>query len=237
MKLYAAIDLRGGRCVRLRQGDPERETAYGDDPVAVARRWEAEGADGLHVVDLDGAFAGAPRQTATVAAICRAVHIPVQAGGGLRTLGDVADLLAAGAARAVVGTQVLGRAFLDSAVARFGGRLLPALDARDGVVAVAGWRQSSGVALADAAAMLRAAGCGDVLYTDVGRDGMLLGPDLAGLASLQEAGLAVIASGGVASLADLQALGRAGAAGVVIGRALYDGRLRLAAARMAVRPT
>lgn len=230
MTVYPAIDLRNGRCVRLRQGDPGRETVYGGDPVAVARRWAAEGAPALHVVDLDGALAGGPRQVEAVAAICAAVDLPVHVGGGLRTLADIDRLLAAGATRAVVGTKALSFAFLREAAARFGGRLLPALDCRGGIVAVGGWQRSSGIPLAEAAATVRAAGCQQVLYTDVGRDGMLAGPDLAGLAVLQAANLEVVASGGVGSVGDVRALAESGAAGVVIGRALYDGRIRLAEA-------
>lgn len=227
MTIYPAIDLRQGRCVRLRQGDPAQATVYGDDPAAMARHWLAEGATALHVVDLDGSFAGTPTQTQAIAAICRAVPIPVQVGGGVRTLADIDALIGAGAARVVVGTKALAAGFLGEAVSRFGHRLLPALDCRDGIVAIAGWQASSGIPLADAAALVREAGCTDALYTDVGRDGMLAGPDLSGLTTLQEAGLAVIASGGVASLEDVAALARAGAAGVIIGRALYDGKVRL----------
>lgn len=227
MIIYPAIDLRDGRCVRLRQGDPARATVYGDDPAAMAQRWVAEGAAALHVVDLDGSFAGAPAQTDAISAICRAVSVPVQAGGGIRTLADIETLLVAGVARVVVGTKALSADFLREAVARFGERLLPALDCRDGIVAVVGWQQSSGLPLLEAARMVQDAGCASVLYTDVGRDGMLAGPDLVGLAALRAAGLAVLASGGVSSAADVEALAAAGAAGVVVGRALYDGRLRL----------
>ncbi len=227
MTIYPAIDLRQGHCVRLRQGDPDRATVYGDDPVAMARHWLSEGAGALHVVDLDGSLAGLPQQTEIIAAICQAVPVPVQAGGGVRTLDDVERLLAAGAARVVVGTKALSPEFLREAVSRFGHRLLPALDCRDGVVAVAGWQASSGVPLAEAAAVVRDCGSTDVLYTDVGRDGMLAGPDLVGLTTLQAAGLRVIASGGVSSPEDVAALAKAQAAGVIIGRALYDGRVHL----------
>jgi phosphoribosylformimino-5-aminoimidazole carboxamide ribotide isomerase len=225
--IYPAIDLKGGRCVRLRQGDPARSTVYGDDPAEMARRWHRDGATALHVVDLDGSFAGAPRQTDAIAAICRAVPVPVQAGGGVRTLEDIEVLLAAGVARVVIGTKALSADFLADAVARFGERLLPALDCRNGIVAVGGWQESSGLPLLAAARMAQDAGCADVLYTDVGRDGMLAGPDLDGLAALRAVGLRVIASGGVASADDVAALQAAGAAGVIIGRALYDGRVQL----------
>lgn len=235
MTVYPAIDLKAGRCVRLAQGDTARETVYGDDPAAVARRWVGEGAQALHVVDLDGAFAGRPVQLATVRAIAAAAGVPVQLGGGLRSLGDLEAAFAAGASRAVVGTRALDPDFLARAVARHGGRLVAALDARDGVVAVAGWRELSGVRVTEAALRLKEAGVNEVLYTDVAHDGMLDGPDLAGVAALVATGLRVIASGGVASAEDIRSLKAAGAAAAVVGKALYDGRLTLAAALEAAR--
>lgn len=230
MILYPAIDLRGGRCVRLIQGDAARETVYGDDPAAVARRWVGEGAAALHVVDLDGAFTGRPLQLETVRAVAAAAGVAVQVGGGLRTLEDLQRVFAAGAARAVVGTRALDPEFLAAALDGWGSRIVAALDARDGIVAVAGWRELSGVAVAEAAERLRRAGVAEAVYTNVANDGMLQGPDVEGVAALAATGLAVIASGGVSSLDDVARLKAVGAAGAIVGKALYDGRLTLRAA-------
>jgi phosphoribosylformimino-5-aminoimidazole carboxamide ribotide isomerase len=227
--VYAAIDLRRGRAVRLRQGDFAREDVFADDPVAVAQRWAAEGAPWLHVVDLDGALAGAPRHLDVIGRICRAVAIPVQAGGGLRRLEDVEAVLAAGAARAVLGTGALAGPLVRDSVRRFGDRIAVALDARRGAVAVRGWQAVTDVPVLEAARRVVAAGAPRLIYTDVARDGMLVGPDLEGLVALVRAvAVPVVLAGGVTTLDDIRAADAAGAEGVVVGRALYDGRLRLA---------
>ena len=229
MIVYAAIDLRRGRAVRLRQGDFAREDVFADDPVAVAQRWAAEGAPWLHVVDLDGALAGAPRHLDVIGRICRAVAIPVQAGGGLRRLEDVEAVLAAGAARAVLGTGALAGPLVRESVRRFGDRIAVALDARRGAVAVRGWQAVTDVPVLEAARRVVAAGAPRLIYTDVARDGMLVGPDLEGLVALVRAvAVPVVLAGGVTTLDDIRAADAAGAEGVVVGRALYDGRLRLA---------
>jgi phosphoribosylformimino-5-aminoimidazole carboxamide ribotide isomerase len=232
MIVYPAIDLRGGRCVRLTQGDFGRETVYGDDPVTVARRWEALGARWLHVVDLDGARAGQPVQASLVAAICAAVRIPVQVGGGLRDAAAVERVLEAGAARVVLGTIAVRDPGLCAAVCRtFPGRVAVGIDARDGLVRVAGWLAGEAVdapTLAQAAAE-RGAAC--LVYTDIGRDGTEQGPDLEGTRAVaRAAGIPVIASGGVGALEHLRAvaaLGGDGVTGVIVGRALYSGALAL----------
>ena len=232
MIVYPAIDLRGGRCVRLTQGDFARETVYGDDPVTMARRWEALGAPWLHVVDLDGARAGQPLQASLVAAICAAVRIPVQVGGGLRTAAAVELVLEAGAARAVLGTVAVRDPALCTALCRaFPGRVAVGIDARDGLVRVAGWFEGEAVeapTLARAAAE-RGAAC--VIYTDIGRDGMQDGPDLEGTRAVaRAAGIPVIASGGVGALEHLRAVAALepdGVGGVIVGRALYSGAVTL----------
>ncbi|MDR7481404.1 MAG: 1-(5-phosphoribosyl)-5-[(5-phosphoribosylamino)methylideneamino]imidazole-4-carboxamide isomerase [Armatimonadota bacterium] len=229
MIVYAAIDLRGGRAVRLRQGDPAREDVFADDPVAVARRWAAEGAAWLHLVDLDGALAGAPRHVDAIGRICAAVPVPVQVGGGLRRLADVETVLAAGAARAILGTAALAGPLLRQAVRRFGEQIAVSLDVRRGAVAVCGWQAVTAFPVLEAARRVVADGAPRVIYTDVTRDGMLAGPDLGGLAALVRAlPVPVILAGGVTTPDDVRAAGAAGAEGVIVGRALYEGRLRLA---------
>ncbi len=229
--VYPAIDLMAGRAVRLRQGDPARATAVGDDPVEVGRRWSREGAAWLHVVDLDGALAGEPRHLDLIGRLCATCGIPVQVGGGLRRLDDLRAVFTAGAARAVLGTAALAGDLLPRAVEAFGERIAVALDAQDDMVVVSGWQQVSGVSTFDAAARVAAAGAPRLIYTSVARDGMLGGIDRDGLRRLVSiAGVPVIASGGVATTADVRAARTEGAEGVIVGRALYDGRLTLAEA-------
>jgi phosphoribosylformimino-5-aminoimidazole carboxamide ribotide isomerase len=239
MIVIPAIDLRDGRCVRLYQGRADRETVFAEDPVAVAERWVALGAERLHVVDLDGAFAGTPRQTALVARIVAAVApVAVQAGGGLRDLAAVEAALATGAAAAVVGTRAaLDTAFLDTVCARYPGRIVVAVDGRDGQVAVRGWTEMAGTAVLQLGRRARAAGAVALLYTDVSRDGTEQGPNVVDTAALAVGvvPLPVLASGGVASVADLERLAAIpGVAGAVVGRALYTGAVDLGAARAAL---
>lgn len=241
MIIYPAIDLRGGKVVRLRQGAPEAETRYSDDPVGVARRWAEEGAEWLHVVNLDGAFGYAEGDKAAVnlrclAAMHAAVPLPIQFGGGLRSLDDIECALASGASRVVLGTVAVRRPeVVEEALARFGPeRIAIGLDAREGRVAVAGWQEEAEVTALDLARRMRALGVQRVVYTDIARDGMLTGLDAEAAARLAEdAQVTVIASGGVAGLEDirrLKAVERRGVEGVIIGQALYTGALSLAAA-------
>jgi len=232
MTVFPAIDLRGGRCVRLMQGAFDRETVYGEDPVAMAERWAAAGARWLHVVDLDGARAGRPVQAEIVAAICRAVKIPVQVGGGLRDEAAVGAVLAAGAARAVVGTIAVTEPARCAAICRaHPGRVAVGLDARDGRLRTAGWTEASGVEAGTAAAEAARMGAAAIIYTDIGRDGTEHGPDLDGTRAVaRAAGIPVIASGGVGSVDDVRAvaaLAADGVAGVIVGRALYTGAVDL----------
>jgi len=237
MVVYPAIDLRGGRCVRLMEGDFARETVYGDDPVAVARRWEAAGAQWIHVVDLDGARAGTPVQAALVAEICAAVRVPVQVGGGLRDAAAVATVLEAGAARAVVGTMAAREPELCRSICRaHPGKVAVGLDARDGLVRVAGWLEGENQQAVVLAARAAEMGAAAVIYTDIERDGTELGPDLAGTEAVaRAAGVPVIASGGVGTLDHLRAVATLSVAGVIVGRALYTGAVRLEDAIAAVR--
>ena len=238
MTVYPAIDLRGGRCVRLVQGAFDRETVFGDDPVAMARRWQAEGARWLHVVDLDGARAGRPVQADLVAAICAAVAIPVQVGGGLRDGEAVARVLAGGAARAVLGTVAVRQPAVAAAICTaHPGRVAVGLDARDGRVRVSGWTEDAGAEPAAVAARMAALGAAAIIYTDIGRDGTEQGPDIAGTRAVaRAAGIPVIASGGVGSVDHVRAVAQLagdGVTGVIVGRALYSGAVALPDARRA----
>jgi phosphoribosylformimino-5-aminoimidazole carboxamide ribotide isomerase len=232
--LFPAIDLRGGRCVRLYQGDYGRETVYGDDPVAQAEAFAAAGAPWIHVVDLDAARTGEAANRAVVAAIAAAVDVPVQAGGGVRD-DDAADaLLAAGVRRVVVGTAALADpAWVRRLAARHPGRVAVGLDARGRDVAVHGWTEGSGRDLVDLARGFDDAGVAALVVTEIGRDGTLAGPDLGQLGDVLAAtGLDVVASGGVGTLADLRALaaldvGGRHLAGAIVGRALYEGAFAL----------
>jgi phosphoribosylformimino-5-aminoimidazole carboxamide ribotide isomerase len=236
--LYPAIDIRGGRCVRLVEGDFARETAYDDDPATPARRWSEAGAEWLHVVDLDGAVAGTPVNQEAVRRIRDAADIPIQLGGGLRTLNDLETVFATGIDRAILGTAALrDPELVNAAVSRWGDRIAIALDARDGFLATDGWLGQSDARAIDVARRLAEAGARHFIYTDISRDGTLTGPNVAGLRELVSAVAAdVIASGGIASLEDLRHAAGAGAAGAIIGRALYDGRIDLRAAIAAARP-
>jgi phosphoribosylformimino-5-aminoimidazole carboxamide ribotide isomerase len=233
-----AVDLRGGRCVRLRAGRADAETVFSEDPVAMAERWAAQGARRLHVVDLDGAFAGAPRQTSLIAAIARAVApVPVEAGGGLRDLAAVEAALAAGAAWAVVGTRAaLDPVFLKDVCRQFPGQIIVAVDGRGPRVAVKGWTEVVSETVAELAARARDGGAAALLYTDVSRDGTGLGPNLADTEALGRAvRMPILASGGVGSVEDLRRLaGLPGVVGAVVGQALYTGAVDLAVALGAV---
>jgi phosphoribosylformimino-5-aminoimidazole carboxamide ribotide isomerase len=234
-----AVDLRDGRCVRLREGRSDRETVFSDDPVAMALRWTSLGATRLHVVDLDGAFAGAPRQTALVGKIVAAVApVPVEVGGGLRDLAAVDAALEIGARWAVVGTRAaLDAAFLAEVCRRHPGKIIVAVDARGPRVAVKGWTEVSEQTVVDVGARAREAGAAALLYTDVSRDGMEQGPNVDGTAALARAiDMPILASGGVADVDDLRRLARIpGVEGTVVGRALYSGAIDLAAAMSALR--
>jgi phosphoribosylformimino-5-aminoimidazole carboxamide ribotide isomerase len=226
-----AVDLRDGRCVRLREGRADAETVFSDDPVAVATRWAALGGARLHVVDLDGAFAGAPRQAALVAKLVAAVApMPVEAGGGLRDAAAVEAMLETGVRWAVVGTRaVLDPAFLADICRRHPDRVIVAVDARGDRVAVKGWTETTVLGVVEAGRRALDAGAAALLYTDVSRDGTEQGPNVEDTAALARAvALPVLASGGVGTLDDIRRLARLpGVTGVVVGRALYTGAVTL----------
>jgi phosphoribosylformimino-5-aminoimidazole carboxamide ribotide isomerase len=240
MILYPAIDIRGGQAVRLLRGDYERETAYDADPVDAARRWAGEGAQFLHVVDLDGAKAGEPRNLEAVRRIAAAVQCPIQVGGGLRDAASLGAVLAAGAARVVIGTAALrDPELLAAALDAYGERVVVSVDARDGKVSLSGWTETSDVDVADAVADLGGRGVSRFLCTAIEVDGTMAGPasgELARIAAATEA--QVIASGGVGELAHLEALAAEAAPnleGVIVGRALYERRFSVAEGIIALR--
>lgn len=233
MDLYPAIDVRAGRCVRLHQGDYDQETVYGDDPVAQAVAFAAAGAGWIHVVDLDAARSGVPENRAVVAAIAEAVDVPVQTGGGVRDRAAAEALFAAGVARVVIGTAALRDPDLVRELA-VDHRVAVGLDGRAGEVATDGWLVRSGRSVLDVARSFADAGVDAFVVTDIARDGTLEGPDLDGLAAMLEATpVDVIASGGVGTLADLEALaalrvGDRRLAGAIAGKAIYEGRVAVA---------
>ncbi len=231
MELYPAIDLRGGRCVRLTQGDFGRETVYGADPVERARAFEAAGARWIHVVDLDAARTGVATNRPAIASIAAGVGIRVQAGGGVRKDEDVAELLEAGVARVMIGTAaVLQEGFLAGVAQRWPGQVGAAVDHFNGEVRVRGWEEGSGRDVATVVLSLAGEGAAVVMVTEISRDGLMLGPDLNGYRRLLEkCEVPLIASGGVGALDDLRRLAwlQAGGrhlAGVIVGRAIYEGR-------------
>ncbi|MEX0974418.1 MAG: HisA/HisF-related TIM barrel protein, partial [Bacillota bacterium] len=232
MLIIPAIDLRGGKCVRLYRGDFNRETVFSDDPVATAQGWVDQGATTLHVIDLDGAKQGVPQNLGTVQNIVHRTGARVHLGGGLRTRADVERAFDAGAVKVNVGTALLGDpGLLYWLVEEHREHVLAALDCRDGMVLARAWQHDTGVPLIEAANRLIAAGLTEFVYTDVFRDGTLSGPDLQGISRLLDVGAKVIASGGVSRLEDVAALtaleGR-GLQAIIIGRALYAGALTLA---------
>lgn len=230
--IYPAIDIRGGKCVRLVQGDYGQETVYGEQPVEAAKRWEANGASWIHVVDLDGAKEGRPMNAQLICEIARSVSIPIQVGGGLRTIEDIDLLLEAGAARAILGTAAIeNRGFVEAALGKYGERLAIGIDARNGLVATRGWLETSEVRADILAVELAEVGAKTFIFTDISRDGMMKGPNVEAIVQLAKAsGQQVIASGGVSSIDDIRALSTHagdGVAGTIIGKALYTGTVDL----------
>ncbi|WP_242394636.1 1-(5-phosphoribosyl)-5-[(5-phosphoribosylamino)methylideneamino]imidazole-4-carboxamide isomerase [Anaeromyxobacter oryzisoli] len=229
MLVIPAIDLIGGEVVRLEKGDYATKKVYASRPALQAEEFARAGATLLHVVDLEGAKAGWPVNLDAVRAICEVRGIEVELGGGLRTIADLEKVFALGVRYAVLGTAAVERlGLVEEACRRFPGRIRCGIDARNGEVKIAGWLEGTGLAAAEVARRVKAAGVSLVEYTDVGRDGMFAGVDAAGAARLQaDAGVQVVASGGVASLADVEACRAAGVAGVIVGKALYEGRIAL----------
>lgn len=236
MRLYPAIDIKNGQCVRLRQGVFQDTTVYSDEPYRIARQFEADGAEYLHVIDLDGALRGTGVNEEAVAKILESVCIPVEIGGGIRTLRDIEHRLSLGVARVILGTRAVdGAGFVKEALQRFGAdKIVIGIDAKDGMVAVHGWETVSGIEAVKLAVQMKELGVKNIIYTDIAKDGMLSGPNFPQIQRLiAQAGTAIIASGGISSLEDLEALSRLGVEGAVLGKAIYEKRvdLRTAVAR------
>jgi phosphoribosylformimino-5-aminoimidazole carboxamide ribotide isomerase len=229
VQIIPAIDLRGGQCVRLRQGDYAQEIVFGNDPAGMARRWVESGASYLHLVDLDGARAGKPMNGASVRAILEAVAIPCELGGGLRTEEQIAEALAWGLDRVVIGTRALeDLGWFAHICTRFPRRIALGIDAREGMVATDGWCKISSRSALDLGRQCASLPLAALIYTDIRRDGMLEGPNFAALAELKAAvDLPVIASGGVTTIEDIRKLADLSLAGCIVGRALYEGQLDL----------
>ncbi len=238
MEIWPAIDLRGGMCVRLRQGDYEQETVFNDKPAAVARQFAEAGARCLHVVDLDGAREGAPVNLPAVEEILDALNgyeggFRIELGGGIRDEQSIAELLDFGLDRLVVGTSAIKHAdWFESIIERFPGRLVLGIDARDGLVATDGWLETSQTRAVELAHRFADKPLAAIVYTDIATDGMMQGPNVAAMAEMQRAmgGVPVVASGGVTTVEDVRALKEAGLAAAIIGRALYEGTIDLAEA-------
>lgn len=229
MLIYPAIDIKNGRCVRLTQGLINEEKKYFDDPVEAAKLWKSQGAKVLHIVDLDGAFEGSPKNLSIIKNIIDEVDIPVQVGGGIRSLEAIDALLEAGAARAILGTKALeDKAMLEEAVKRYGNRIVVSIDAKGGYVATEGWVKTSEIAVLDFIKELELIGVDTIVYTDIARDGMLMGPDVEGLQAIKKAAsIKVIASGGISNKEDLARLKEIGVEGAIVGKALYEGKINL----------
>ncbi len=232
MIIFPAIDLRGGKCVRLIQGDFDKETVYSDDPQATALKWQAQGAKFLHVVDLDGAKAGSLQNLSAIKNILSAIKIPIEVGGGIRTLDDMEKILSLGVRRVILGSVAVENiSLVIDAVKKFGDKIVVGIDARNGFVAVHGWEKSSAVKADELAKKIVAAGVKTIIYTDISKDGMLSGVNAEIFAELaRSSGAQIVASGGVKSLEDIRALKAReaeGVVGVIVGKAIYAGALDL----------
>ncbi len=230
MKLFPAIDIKDGQCVRLRQGVYDDKTVYADEPWKVAKDFEAAGAGFIHLVDLDGAREGRSVNDEAVKAIINNVSIPVEIGGGIRTTEDISKKLALGVSRVIIGTEAVRRPdFVKESILEFGpDRIVVGIDAKDGKVAVSGWEEISRIAAVDLALLMKDMGVKTVIYTDISKDGMLSGPNVEQTKKLaDETGLDVVASGGVSSVEDLRKLADAGIYGAIFGKAIYEHRIDL----------
>jgi phosphoribosylformimino-5-aminoimidazole carboxamide ribotide isomerase len=240
MKIFPAIDLREGKCVRLVQGKLDQLTVFSENPVEMAKAWESKGAEFLHLVDLDGAFSGKPQNLGVIREIVANVNIPVQLGGGIRGMAVIEEILALGVARVILGTVAIGNPRLvESACGKYPGKIVVGIDSKDGKVAVEGWDITSERETVELALEMKKMGVECIIYTDIKRDGMLTGPNLESTKDLAErTGLQIIASGGISCLEDilqLKKLEPIGIEGVIVGKALYTDALKLEDALKAAR--
>ena len=232
MIIYPAIDVIHGKCVRLSQGRFSDETVYSDSPLKIAEKWQAAGAKYIHVVDLDGARAGESKNFKTIAEIASMLNVPVQTGGGIRSMETVEKILGAGIQRVILGTSaVKDRDFVEQALLKYPDRVAIGIDAKNGMVAIEGWEKTSDFTAIDFAIKMEGLGAKTIIYTDIARDGMLSGPNLKGMEEMTKAlKIDVIASGGVSRLKDIENLRTTGVKGVIVGKALYTGAVELARA-------
>jgi phosphoribosylformimino-5-aminoimidazole carboxamide ribotide isomerase len=232
MIIIPAIDLRGGKCVRLRHGDVKNETVYSDDPVSMAKKWVSMGAQRLHVVDLDGAISGEQKNLDLALRIKKEANVAVQLGGGVRSMESIAKILDAGIDRVIIGTIILEEAGLaKDAFDRYGSRIMAALDVRDGKIATRGWKTDSGFPLEEGIRLMEKIGVQEVVFTDISRDGTLEGVNTVGIKNVMSmTKMSIIASGGVGSMADIQKLTAMNVPACIVGKAIYDGKLDLIAA-------
>ncbi len=229
MRIYPAIDIKDGKCVRLLRGSFDNITVYGDDPAQTARKWESLGGEYIHVVDLDGALKGHGVNADAIKKICESVNVPVQTGGGIRTMEDIEAKLACGISRVIIGTKAVSDAdFVKNAVERYGDRIVIGIDAKDGRVAVEGWEKTSDFRAVEFAKKMADLGVKTIIYTDIATDGTLAGPNVAAMKEMADSvDIDIIASGGIGSIEHIRALVPAGVEGVVTGRALYTGNISL----------
>lgn len=235
MIIFPAIDIRGGKCVRLFKGDFQQETVFSDSPADMARKWQAQGAEYLHLVDLDGALAGSSQNLSAIEEILKVVDIPTELGGGIRSMEQIDKLLAMGITRVILGSvAVKNPDLVREACAKYGERIVVGIDAKDGIVAVEGWGESGNIGVVELAKKMKDAGVKTIIYTDISRDGTLSGVNVEATVKLaQESGVKIVASGGVKSLDDINALKKqeaVGIEGVIAGKSIYMGTLDLAAA-------
>jgi phosphoribosylformimino-5-aminoimidazole carboxamide ribotide isomerase len=235
MIIFPAIDIRGGKCVRLLKGDFNQETVFSDSPADMARKWQAQGAEYLHLVDLDGALAGSSQNLAAIKEILQVVDIPTELGGGIRSMEQIDQLLAMGITRVILGSvAVKNPDLVREACTKYGERIVVGIDAKDGIVAVEGWGESGNIGVVELAKKMKDAGVKTIIYTDISRDGTLSGVNVEATIKLaQESGVKIVASGGVKSLEDIKALKKqeaVGIEGVIAGKSIYMGALDLAAA-------
>ena len=237
MEIIPAIDLKGGRCVRLYQGDYSRETIFSDNPVEVARHWQSLGAQRLHIVDLDGAAKGKPQHSLIIESIAHSVQVPLQLGGGLRSIDAIAQAFDLGVARVIIGTAAIeDQTLVQEACRRFGNLIIVGIDARDGYVATRGWKEGTKVTATELAWRMAHVGVGRFIYTDIARDGTLTEPNFDAIAELvKQVEVPVIAAGGISSIEHLERLSQIGVEGAIVGRALYTGNIDLKRALDVVR--